>query len=335
MIIILKSNYTEEDLNQIMEISTEMGFTNHVSKGKKKTIVGVIGDDTYISFDRFENLTYVDKVVKILKPYKLVSKRFHPEKTVVKLGDGNKIGSGFSIIAGPCAVESEGLLDEVGSLLSQLGITYLRGGAFKPRTSPYSFQGLGLEGLKILKKTADKYGLKVVTELMSTAESETVNEYADIIQIGSRNAQNFRLLEKCGKLKKPILLKRGYMSKAEEFLQSAEYVMANGNPSVILCERGIRTFETVTRNTLDLSIVPHIREESHLPILVDPSHATGKRELVPSMAYAAWAAGADGIMVEIHPNPVKALSDGRQSLDFKQFEQMKLKLDRLIAAQIL
>ncbi len=335
MIVILKTNHSEEDLNHIIEISKEMGFTNHVSKGAKKTIVGVIGDDSYVSVDRFENLTYVDKVVKVLKPYKLVSKQFHPEKTVIDLGDGNKIGSGFPIIAGPCAVESEGLLDEVGSLLSQLSVAYLRGGAFKPRTSPYSFQGLGLEGLKILRKTADKYSLKVVTELMSVAESDMVNEYSDIIQIGSRNAQNFRLLEQCGKLSKPILLKRGYMSRTEEFLQSAEYIMANGNPNVILCERGIRTFETITRNTLDLSIVPYVLEESHLPILVDPSHATGKRELVPSMAYAAWAAGADGIMVEIHPKPEKALSDGRQSLDFKQFEQMKLKLDRLINAQVL
>jgi 3-deoxy-7-phosphoheptulonate synthase len=245
------------------------------------------------------------------------------------VGDNVKIGKGFSIMAGPCAVESEALLDEVGAFLKEMNVPFLRGGAFKPRTSPYSFQGLGVKGLKILRKTAEKYGLKVVTELMSENETDVVNAYADVIQIGTRNAQNFKLLEKCGSLGKPILLKRGYMSKIEEFFQSAEYIMANGNSNVILCERGIRTFETATRNTLDLSIVPYVREESHLPVIVDPSHATGKRELVPSMAYAALAAGADGIMVEIHPDPENAVSDGRQSLTFKQFEQMTRKLSIL------
>jgi 3-deoxy-7-phosphoheptulonate synthase len=272
-------------------------------------------------------------VVKVLKPYKLVSKEFHPETTVIDIGEDQRIGAGFAIIAGPCAVESEALLDEVGAFLNEQGVSFLRGGAFKPRTSPYSFQGLGLEGLKILKKTAEKYHLKVVTELMSESEREWLEEYADIIQIGSRNAQNFRLLERCGQFTKPILLKRGYMNRTEEFLQSAEYIMANGNPNVILCERGIRTFETVTRNTLDLSVVPYVKEESHLPIIVDPSHATGKRELVPAMVYASWAAGADGIMVEIHPDPEKALSDGRQSLDFKQFESMREKLNTLMHTQ--
>jgi 3-deoxy-7-phosphoheptulonate synthase len=252
---------------------------------------------------------------------------------VIEIGEGQRIGAGFAIIAGPCAVESEALLDEVGAFLNEQGVSFLRGGAFKPRTSPYSFQGLGLEGLKILKKTAEKYHLKVVTELMSESEREWLEEYADIIQIGSRNAQNFRLLERCGQFTKPILLKRGYMNRTEEFLQSAEYIMANGNPNVILCERGIRTFETVTRNTLDLSVVPYVKEESHLPIIVDPSHATGKRELVPAMVYASWAAGADGIMVEIHPDPEKALSDGRQSLDFKQFESMREKLNTLMHTQ--
>jgi len=328
MIVILRKNHSESDLEHIIEITKELGFKSHISRGTEKTIVGVIGDDSYVSVDRFENLQYVDKVVKVLKPYKLVSKEFHPEPTKIDLGE-NRIGEGFSIIAGPCAVESEALLDEVGAFLIEQGVPFLRGGAFKPRTSPYAFQGLGEQGLKILKKTAEKYHLKVVTELMSESESDLLEEYADIIQIGSRNAQNFRLLEKCGHFNKPILLKRGYMNRTEEFLQSAEYIMANGNPNVILCERGIRTFETVTRNTLDLSVVPYVKEESHLPIIVDPSHATGKRELVPAMAYASWAAGADGVMVEIHPNPEKALSDGRQSLNFKQFESMIQKLSIL------
>ncbi len=328
MIVILRKNHSESDLEHIIEITKELGFKSHISRGTEKTIVGVIGDDSYVSVDRFENLQYVDKVVKVLKPYKLVSKEFHPEPTKIDLGE-NQIGEGFSIIAGPCAVESEALLDEVGAFLIEQGVPFLRGGAFKPRTSPYAFQGLGEQGLKILKKTAEKYHLKVVTELMSESESDLLEEYADIIQIGSRNAQNFRLLEKCGHFNKPILLKRGYMNRTEEFLQSAEYIMANGNPNVILCERGIRTFETVTRNTLDLSVVPYVKEESHLPIIVDPSHATGKRELVPAMAYASWAAGADGVMVEIHPNPEKALSDGRQSLNFKQFESMIQKLSIL------
>jgi len=328
MIVILRKNHSESDLEHIIEITKELGFKSHISRGTEKTIVGVIGDDSYVSVDRFENLQYVDKVVKVLKPYKLVSKEFHPEPTKIDLGE-NQIGEGFSIIAGPCAVESEALLDEVGAFLIEQGVPFLRGGAFKPRTSPYAFQGLGEKGLKILKKTAEKYHLKVVTELMSESESDLLEEYADIIQIGSRNAQNFRLLEKCGHFNKPILLKRGYMNRTEEFLQSAEYIMANGNPNVILCERGIRTFETVTRNTLDLSVVPYVKEESHLPIIVDPSHATGKRELVPAMAYASWAAGADGVMVEIHPNPEKALSDGRQSLNFKQFESMIQKLSIL------
>ncbi|MDN5360515.1 MAG: 3-deoxy-7-phosphoheptulonate synthase [Thermotogaceae bacterium] len=333
MIVILKKNHTEQDLEHIIDITKEMGFQSHVSRGTEKTIIGVIGDDSYVSVDRFENLNFVDKVVKVLKPYKLVSKEFHPETTVIDIGEDQRIGAGFAIIAGPCAVESEALLDEVGAFLNEQGVSFLRGGAFKPRTSPYSFQGLGLEGLKILKKTAEKYHLKVVTELMSESEREWLEEYADIIQIGSRNAQNFRLLERCGQFTKPILLKRGYMNRTEEFLQSAEYIMANGNPNVILCERGIRTFETVTRNTLDLSVVPYVKEESHLPIIVDPSHATGKRELVPAMVYASWAAGADGIMVEIHPDPEKALSDGRQSLDFKQFESMREKLNTLMHTQ--
>ena len=328
MIVILRKNHSESDLEHIIEITKELGFKSHISRGTEKTIVGVIGDDSYVSVDRFEHLQSVDKVVNVLKPYKLVSKKFHPEPTKIDLGE-NQIGEGFSIIAGPCAVESEALLDEVGAFLMEQGVPFLRGGAFKPRTSPYAFQGLGEQGLKILKKTAEKYHLKVVTELMSESESDLLEEYADIIQIGSRNAQNFRLLEKCGHFNKPILLKRGYMNRTEEFLQSAEYIMANGNPNVILCERGIRTFETVTRNTLDLSVVPYVKEESHLPIIVDPSHATGKRELVPAMAYASWAAGADGVMVEIHPNPEKALSDGRQSLNFKQFESMIQKLSIL------
>ncbi len=327
MIVIFKNDPTEKNLNKVLGIADEMGFKTHISQGTEKTIVGIIGDDSYVSKDRFENLDFVEKVIKVLKPYKLVTKQFHPDPTVVDLGDGVMVGKGFSIMAGPCAVESPEIMDEIGAFLAENNVQILRGGAYKPRTSPYSFQGKGLEGLKILRKTADKYGLKVITELMSEQEMEAVEEYSDIVQIGSRNAQNFRLLQSLGGLKKPIFLKRGYMNRMDEFLQSAEYIMSSGQREVILCERGIRTFETGTRNTLDISAVPVVKNESHLPVIVDPSHATGKRELVPAMAYAAWAAGADGIMVEMHPDPERAISDGRQSLSFEQFSAMKEKLD--------
>ncbi len=329
MIVVLKHGHGQKDLDKILGIAAELGFKTHVSQGTEKSLVGIIGDDSYVSKDVFASLDCVDEVIKVLKPYKLVTRYFHPEKTVIDAGGNCEIGNDFGIIAGPCAVESLEQIDEIGAFLKEKGIGFLRGGAFKPRTSPYSFQGMGKTGLEYLRMTAEKYGLKVVSELLVEDDIPMFEEYVDVIQIGSRNAQNFRLLQSLGKTDKPIFLKRGYMNTVEEFLQSAEYIIASGNWNVILCERGIRTFETSTRNTLDISAVPVIKEISHLPLFIDPSHAAGKRELVPSLAYAALAAGADGIMVEIHQNPEKAISDGRQSLNFKMFEKMLDNLHRL------
>jgi len=322
MIVILKQGHVDTDIDKILGIANELGFKTHVSRGTERSLVGIIGDDSYVSKDVFASLDCVEEVIKVLKPYKLVTKYFHPEKTVIDFGNGINIGEKFEIIAGPCAVESLSQIDEIGAFLKEKGMKFLRGGAFKPRTSPYSFQGLGKEGLEYLKITAEKYDLKVVSEILVNEDIAMFEEYVDIIQVGSRNAQNFKLLQSLGNTDKPVFLKRGYMNTVQEFLQSAEYIINSGNWNVMLCERGIRTFENSTRNTLDISAVPVIKGISHLPLFVDPSHAAGKRELVPALSYAAVAAGADGIMVEIHPDPEKAVSDGRQSLTFDMFENM-------------
>jgi 3-deoxy-7-phosphoheptulonate synthase len=322
MIIVMRPATTDEEVQRVVETIHELGNREHVSRGNETTIIGMIGDERVVDEARFMALPGVAKVMRVLTPYRLASRQFHPDDSVVKIGKRELGGKHFAVMAGPCAVESEEQLLKTARHIAPGGASVLRGGAFKPRSSPYSFQGLGIEGLRHLAKAREETGLSVVTEVMSVTEAAVVGRYADILQIGARNMQNFRLLETVGRQEKPVLLKRGLMSTVEEFLLAAEYVMNCGNPNVILCERGIRTFEKETRNTLDLSAVAAVKKKSHLPIVVDPSHSTGKRDYVVPMARAAVAAGADGIIVEVHPDPEKALSDGPQSLTFDQFDDM-------------
>ncbi|HEU24318.1 MAG: 3-deoxy-7-phosphoheptulonate synthase [Mesoaciditoga sp.] len=318
MIIVLKAKTSEEDLKRVVDLAKSFGFETNISKGAEKTIVGIIGERVYERREVFEALNCVEEVIPVLKPFKLVSREFHPEKTIIECGD-EKIGEKFQFIAGPCAVESRDQMQREAEFLSNLGVKFLRGGAFKPRTSPYSFQGLGIEGLKILREVGDKYNMKVVSEMMSPEDLPLFEEYVDVIQIGTRNMQNYRLLEKVGHSTKPVILKRGFMSTIEEWLLAAEYLYYHGNSQIILCERGIRTFEKYTRNTLDIAAVPLVKILSHLPIIVDLSHATGRRDLIPPLSKAVVAAGADGVMIEVHENPENALSDGQQSLNFDEF----------------
>ena len=322
MIIVLKVGYTEAELNEILEFLQVRGLKVNISKGKQMCVIGVIGDVTIIDPDEILAYSYVEKVMNVSEPYKKANRLFHPADTIVDV-NGSKVGGSFlGIMAGPCSVESEEQMVEVAKAVKASGANFLRGGAFKPRTSPYSFQGLELEGLELLKIAKQETGLPIVTELMSTDYLDRFVEDVDVIQIGARNMQNFNLLKEVGKTKTPVLLKRGMSSTIEEWLMSAEYIMAGGNENVILCERGIRTFETATRNTLDLSAVPVIKEKSHLPIIIDPSHATGKRDLVEPLAKAAIAVGADGLMIEVHNNPAKALCDGKQSIKPNQFDEI-------------
>ena len=322
MIIVLKIGYTEAELNEISEFLQVRGLRVTVSHGKQMCVIGVIGDITRIDSDELLAYSYVEKVMNVTEPYKKANRLFHPADTIVDV-NGSKVGGKYlGIMAGPCSVESEKQIVEVAKAVKASGANFLRGGAFKPRTSPYSFQGLELEGLELLKIAKQETGLPIVTELMSTAYLDKFVEDVDVIQIGARNMQNFDLLKEVGKTQTPILLKRGMSSTIEEWLMSAEYIMAGGNENVILCERGIRTFETATRNTLDLSAVPVIKEKSHLPIIIDPSHATGKRDLVEPLAKAAIAVGADGLMIEVHNNPAKALCDGKQSIKPETFDDI-------------
>ena len=321
MIIVLKPGVTEKQVQYIIERVTELGLKPTVSKGVERTIIGVIGEEDKLRVQPLEAFPGVEKVMPILKPYKLASREFKPDNTVIDV-NGIKIGGRkIVVIAGPCAVENYELLLEIAEEVKRAGASLLRGGAFKPRTSPYSFQGLGEEGLKYLHEVGKKTGMPIVTELMDTRDIGLVERYADVIQIGARNMQNFNLLKEVGISKKPILLKRGMMSTIKELLMSAEYILANGNFNVILCERGIRTFEDYTRNTLDISSIPIIKQLSHLPVIVDPSHGTGKWELVAPLARAAVAAGADGLLVEVHSKPEEALSDGEQSLKPDKFSR--------------
>lgn len=329
MIVIMKKDATEQHINDVLALIESLGFKPHLSRGAEKVIIGVIGDDRYGAKDRLIDMPGVEGVVPILKPYKLVSRDFRSDDTIVRLGDVTIGGGGFVVIAGPCSVESREQILETAHFVRAHGAHLLRGGAFKPRTSPYSFQGLELEGLKYLAEAREQTGLPVVTEVLSPETVEMVAEYADILQIGARNMQNFALLKAIGRVNKPVLLKRGMSATIEEFLLAAEYLVTGGNSQIILCERGIRTFERYTRNTLDISAVPVIKDLSHLPIIVDPSHATGKRHLVPPLAKAALVAGADGLMVEVHPEPEKAKSDGPQSLRFADFEQMMIELKHI------
>ena len=331
MIVVVGNQSGEKTVKAIVQQINKMGFKTHISKGTEKTTIGVIGDDRYIAKEKIQMLSGVEKVITVLKPFKLSSRDFHPENTLIQV-NGLSIGKNFVTIAGPCSVESREQIMESAHFVKEQGADILRGGAFKPRTSPYSFQGLGLKALEYLAEAKEATKLPIATEVLAPQEVQMVAEYVDILQVGARNMQNFSLLRAVGQVRKPVLLKRGMMSTIEEFLLAAEYIMNEGNSEVILCERGIRTFETYTRNTLDLSAVALIKELSHLPVIVDPSHATGIQSLVSPLSKASVALGADGIMVEVHPNPQEALSDGAQSLNFKQFEIMMAEIFSIVRA---
>ena len=330
MLIVMHHAATDHQVDTVVAAVKAMGLIAQPIPGSERTAIGVLGNEGYVDDSSIRDLPGVRDVIHVSKPYKLVSRDFHPASSVVEIG-GVCFGNGHPpvIIAGPCSVESEAQMLAAARLVKTAGAHMLRGGAFKPRTGPHSFQGLGFEGLKFLRQAGDAAELPVITEVMRIEQLETVCRYADVLQIGARNMQNFDLLKEVGRLAHPVLLKRGMSATIEEFLAAAEYILAEGNPRVILCERGIRTFERATRNTLDLSVVPLIRELSHLPIIVDPSHATGKRSLVAPMAKAALVVGAHGIMIEVHPDPEKALCDGAQSLDGAGFSQLMAELKTL------
>jgi 3-deoxy-7-phosphoheptulonate synthase len=320
MIIICETKATEAQINALQHKIEEAGLVAHRSDGVEHTIIGVVGDRNRLDVGMVSLMPGVRDVVIVSTPYKLASREFHPEDTIVRVGETTLVGgTDVAVMAGPCAVESADQIDASAGFAAASGAQILRGGAFKPRSSPYSYQGLGIEALKLLRQAADRNNMAVVTEVMTIEQIDTISEYADLLQVGARNMQNYPLLTALGHAGKPVLLKRGMSATIQEWLMSAEYILTEGNPDVILCERGIRTFETATRNTLDLSAVPVIKHLSHLPIVVDPSHGVGTRRFVAPMARAAVAAGADGIMIEIHPNPDKALSDGPQSLTFEEF----------------
>ncbi len=326
MIVVMKVGASDKEIAGVVERIEADGFKAHLSQGVERTIIGVVGQIFPELRDRFEMLPGVDEVILVSKPYKLSSREFHPLDTIVKVG-GVTIGEKeIVVMAGPCAVESEQQLLETAKAVKAAGATILRGGAFKPSTSPYQFRGLGQPGLELLAQVKREVGLLVITEVMSPGEVELVASYADILQIGARNMQNFPLLEEAGKTGKPVMLKRGLSATVQEWLLAAEYILAQGNPQLMLCERGIRTFETHTRNTMDLSAIPVIEKVSHLPVIADPSHGTGKWYLVIPMALAAVAAGADGVMVEVHPHPDSALKDGAQSLTFENFQLLMSQL---------
>ncbi|MBF0569386.1 MAG: 3-deoxy-7-phosphoheptulonate synthase [Candidatus Omnitrophica bacterium] len=323
MIIVLKKNATEAQVQHIEEKARLLGLKAHISRGVERTIIGFIGPEDKLQMIPLETFPGVEQVMPVLAPYKLVSREFKPDYSVVRVKDGVTAGGKKVIaMAGPCAIENYDMLLSIARKVKAAGATVLRGGAFKPRTSPYDFQGLGEEGLRILKAVGDEVGIATVTEVMDPRDVGLISGYADMLQIGARNMQNFTLLKEVGKARKPVLLKRGISSTIKEWLMSAEYILANGNFDVILCERGIRTFETETRNTLDINAIPVVKEKSHLPVIIDPSHGTGRWSLVASVAKAGIAAGADGVVVEVHENPEEAVSDGAQSLLPKKFEQM-------------
>ena len=328
MIAVLKHGTTPEQTQHLIDWLKRMNLDVHVSEGQEITILGLIGDTSRVDMELLKSLEIVETVKRVSEPFKQANRKFHPNDTIVEVGNV-KIGGGyFAVIAGPCSVESKEQIIEVATAVKESGADILRGGAFKPRTSPYAFQGMKGEGIKLLLKAKEATGLPIITELMNINDLDLFAD-VDIIQIGARNMQNFDLLKEIGKCKTPILLKRGLANTFQELLMSAEYIMSEGNENVILCERGIRTFETYTRNTLDLSAVPALHELSHLPVVIDPSHATGKIKLIPSMAVAATAAGADGIMVEVHNNPACALCDGAQSLTPAQFDDLARRIRRV------
>lgn len=328
MLIVMKPGVLEEEIKNIVSFIKTKGFDVHISKGEINTVIGAVGGKVIDKRD-IELLEGVQEVIKITSNYKLASRAFQQEDTVIKVGNTQVGGVELAVIAGPCAVESLDQLESIACELNKCGVRFLRGGAFKPRTSPYSFQGLGEEGLKYLRQVADKYSMYVVSEIMEISQIPMLLDYVDIFQVGARNMQNFNLLRELGYINKPVLLKRGLSATIDELLMSAEYIMAGGNRDVILCERGIRTFETATRNTLDISAIPVIKKLSHLPVIVDPSHGTGLRDKVAPMSRAAIAAGADGVTMEVHNNPDIALCDGAQSLYPEQFEKLFDELKRI------
>lgn len=328
MIAILKPGTTPAQTDHLVSWLKTMNLDVHISHGEEVTILGLVGDTTRVDIDLLKSLEMVDTVKRVSEPFKQANRKFHPMDTIVEVGNARIGGGYFAMIAGPCSVESEAQIVEVAQAVKASGANLLRGGAFKPRTSPYAFQGMGAEGIRLLLKAKEATNLPIVTEIMNISTLDLFAD-VDVIQVGARNMQNFDLLKELGKTKKPILLKRGLANTIQELLMSAEYIMSEGNEKVILCERGIRTFETATRNTLDLSAVAVLHNLTHLPVVVDPSHATGKAELVPPMALAATAAGADGIMVEVHNNPAAALCDGAQSLTPAQFDELNHRVQRL------
>ena len=322
MLIVMKSDATDSQIETVLQVIEHLGFRGHPMPGATRTAIGITGNQGAVDPSHFENLAGVAEAIRVSKPYKLISLDLRPEKTIVRVGDATIGGEELAIIAGPCAIESRAQAFAVAEAVRRSGARFFRGGAYKPRTSPYAFQGLGEEGLRILADIRDAYGLKIVTEALDEAGVDLVEKYGDMIQIGARNMQNFSLLRRAGKAKLPVLLKRGLSATLDEWLLAAEYVMAEGNYQIVLCERGIRTFAQHTRNTLDLAAIPAVRRISHLPVIVDPSHGTGKNFMVTPLARAGVAVGADGLIVEVHDQPEHALSDGAQALTLEQYEDL-------------
>ncbi len=322
MVIVMKHHASAEDIGRVVAHIEELGFKAHLSSGEERTIIGVIGDERALEPENFEMLEGVERAMRVLHPFKLASRDFHPEDSIVRINGTAVGGKTLALIAGPCSIESREQLMEAAQAVKEAGAKMLRAGAFKPRTSPYSFQGLGLRGLELLREARERYGLPTVTEVMSPQDVTLVAQYADVLQIGARNMQNFALLHAVGETQKPVLLKRGLMSTIEELIMAAEYILSHGNHRVMLCERGIRTFETATRNTFDINAIPVLKQLTHLPVIADPSHGTGRWDLVAPIARGAVAAGADGLIVEVHPDPARALSDGGQSLKPEKFARM-------------
>jgi 3-deoxy-7-phosphoheptulonate synthase len=332
MVIIMKENATEENIKNVCEYVRKFNLSTHVVNGAERSIIGVIGNVEVLEDKPISSMEGVYDVVRISSPYKLVSRSAKPDNTVVRVKDVDIGGGNFVMMAGPCAVESYEQMIEAAKAVKKSGAKILRGGAYKPRSSPYSFQGLEEEGLKILNAVGRETGMVTITEIVSSSHIEKVSQYADILQVGSRNMQNFELLKEIGKSNMPVLLKRGLSSTIEEWLNAAEYIMKEGNPNVILCERGIRTFETYTRNTLDLNAVAAVKNLSHLPVIVDPSHGTGRRDLIAPLSRAAVAVGADGLIIEVHPHPDMALSDGAQSLTPEEFDKVSKEVNKILLA---
>lgn len=322
MLIVMKSDATQSDVERVLAVIEKLGFRGHAMPGETRTAIGVTGNKGAVDPANFENLPGVADAIRVTQPYKLISRDLRPEKSSIKVGNAFIGGGELAMIAGPCALESREQVFEVARAVAESGARFFRGGAFKPRTSPYAFQGMGVDGLKILADVRDQFGLNIVTEAMDEAGVDAVDKYGDCIQIGARNMQNFSLLKYVGQTEKPVLLKRGMSATLDEFLLAAEYIMAEGNYNVILCERGIRTFATHARNTLDLSVVPAVRRLSHLPVIIDPSHASGHAYMVEPLARAGVAVGADGLIIEVHPRPEEALCDGAQALTREQFLEL-------------